>query len=69
MLIHPPKSLSGNSLNANLPRSSLANVCYLMLSVWVDGCFDMMHYGHANALRQVRQDMAFFIVKVTQQTY
>ena len=22
--------------------------------VWVDGCFDMMHYGHANALRQVR---------------
>jgi len=23
--------------------------------VWVDGCFDMMHYGHANALRQVKQ--------------
>lgn len=21
--------------------------------IWVDGCFDMMHYGHANALRQV----------------
>lgn len=21
--------------------------------VWVDGCFDMMHFGHANALRQV----------------
>ena len=20
----------------------------------MDGCFDMMHYGHANALRQVR---------------
>lgn len=22
--------------------------------VYLDGCFDMMHYGHANALRQVR---------------
>lgn len=22
--------------------------------VWTDGCFDMMHYGHANALRQVK---------------
>ena len=21
--------------------------------VWVDGCFDMMHFGHANAMRQV----------------
>lgn len=23
------------------------------IRIWVDGCFDMMHYGHANALRQV----------------
>lgn len=22
--------------------------------VWVDGCFDMMHFGHANAIRQAR---------------
>ena len=22
--------------------------------VFTDGCFDMMHYGHANALRQAR---------------
>ena len=24
----------------------------------MDGCFDMMHYGHANALRQVRSASA-----------
>jgi len=23
--------------------------------VWIDGCFDMMHFGHANALRQARE--------------
>jgi bifunctional ADP-heptose synthase (sugar kinase/adenylyltransferase) len=24
-----------------------------IVRVWADGCFDMMHFGHANALRQV----------------
>lgn len=23
--------------------------------IWFDGCFDMMHYGHANALRQAKE--------------
>ena len=23
--------------------------------IWVDGCFDMLHFGHANALRQARR--------------
>jgi glycerol-3-phosphate cytidylyltransferase-like family protein len=25
-----------------------------IVRVWADGCFDMMHFGHANALRQVK---------------
>lgn len=25
-----------------------------MRKVWLDGCFDMFHYGHANAIRQAR---------------
>jgi len=24
------------------------------LRIWLDGCFDMMHWGHANAIRQAR---------------
>ncbi|KAL0091180.1 hypothetical protein F4703DRAFT_1837699 [Phycomyces blakesleeanus] len=32
--------------------------------VWVDGCFDMMHYGHANALRQAKAMGDFLIVGV-----
>ena len=25
------------------------------IRVWVDGCFDMVHFGHANFLRQASQ--------------
>lgn len=32
--------------------------------VWTDGCFDMMHYGHANCLRQTRALGDYLIVGV-----
>ncbi|KNE64352.1 hypothetical protein AMAG_09378 [Allomyces macrogynus ATCC 38327] len=32
--------------------------------VWVDGCFDMMHYGHANALRQAKAMADILVVGV-----
>ncbi|EGD76686.1 phosphoethanolamine cytidylyltransferase [Salpingoeca rosetta] len=32
--------------------------------VWCDGCFDMMHFGHANALRQAKAMGDYLIVGV-----
>jgi ethanolamine-phosphate cytidylyltransferase len=34
------------------------------LRIWVDGCFDMMHWGHANAIRQAKKEGHFLVVGV-----
>lgn len=34
------------------------------LRIWVDGCFDMMHWGHANAIRQAKKEGHHLVVGV-----
>ncbi|KAJ3321740.1 Ethanolamine-phosphate cytidylyltransferase [Boothiomyces sp. JEL0866] len=34
------------------------------IRIWVDGCFDTMHYGHSNALRQAKEMGAYLVVGV-----
>lgn len=34
------------------------------IRVWIDGCFDLMHWGHANAIRQAKELCDYLVVGV-----
>ncbi len=56
--LHSPTTVTHSFITSNRFPAMAApsennNNTKKQVRVWTDGCFDMMHYGHANALRQV----------------
>ena len=42
----------------------ISDTLHLKVKVWCDGCYDMVHFGHANSLRQAKAMGDYLIVGV-----
>ena len=42
----------------------LTSILFFKVRVWCDGCYDMVHYGHANSLRQAKAMGDYLIVGI-----
>ncbi|KAJ8953984.1 hypothetical protein NQ314_007177 [Rhamnusium bicolor] len=47
-----------------MPENKLMNGHKQQIRVWCDGCYDMVHFGHANSLRQAKALGDYLIVGI-----
>jgi cytidyltransferase-like protein len=59
-----PSAKRANSSTTTTTTANAPSDTRKPIRIWCDGCFDMMHYGHANALRQAKREGDYLVVGV-----
>ena len=53
-----------NGTNGLNQKNGSNNLPSKFIKVWCDGCYDMVHFGHANQLRQAKEMGDYLVVGV-----